>query len=362
MRRGFIAAAMLIALLASAGAQALAAIDAVPGLQPGSILILTIKGEASRGQVWGTGVYTSDSSLASAAVHAGVLADGQTGTVIIEVLPGAASYEGSSRYGVTSGKWGSFGKSFRFLSSAPAAGGWGQPLAGGGPAQPPAGGGPAKSFTPPSAPPTLYAFTDDTALNRITPVPGAVLYLRVTGTTSGRLWGTGVYTIDSAPAAAAVHAGVVAAGQTAVVKITLLPGRSSYEGSARNGVASSSYGSYGASYAIEPAPAGAAVVPMITDPGAANRMQGAAAGQTYAIWVAGRAAAGSIWGSGVYTADSPFAAAAVHAGLLADGTAGPVIVRILPGQASYEGSARNGVVSAAYGSYGLSYSLEAAGR
>ncbi len=358
MRRSIIALAMLIALLASAGAQSLATIDAVPGLQPGSILVLTLKGEASRGQVWGTGVYTSDSSLASAAVHAGALADGQTGAVIVEVLPGAASYEGSSRYGVTSAKWGSFGKSFRFLTSMPASGSFAQPLAGGAPAQPSAGNTPAQ----PAAPPTLYAFTDDTALNRITPVAGAALYMRVTGTTGGRLWGTGVYTIDSAPAAAAVHAGALAAGQTAVVRITLLPGRPSYEGSARNGVTSSSYGSYGASYAIEAAPAGAAVVPMIADPGAANRIQGAAPGQTYAVWVTGRAASGSIWGSGVYTADSPFAAAAVHAGLIAEGSAGPVIVRILPGQASYEGTARNGVVSAAYGSYGLSYALEAAGR
>lgn len=358
MKRTVLAWVMMTALLAAAGAQVLAAIDAVPGLQPGSILVLTLRGEASRGQVWGTGVYTSDSSLASAAVHAGALADGQTGTVIVEVLPGAASYEGSSRYGVTSGKWGSFGKSFRFLTAAPSAGGWTQPLSGGGPAQPSAGNAPAQ----PAALPTLYAFIDDTALNRITPVPGVALYMRVTGAASGRLWGTGVYTIDSAPAAAAVHAGLLAAGQTAVVRITLLAGRPSYEGSARNGVTSSSYGSYGASYAIEAAPAGAAVVPMIADPGAANRIQGAAPGQTYAIWVMGRAASGSIWGSGVYTADSPFAAAAVHAGLLAEGSAGPVVVRIMPGQASYEGSARNGVVSAAYGSYGLSYAIEAAGR
>lgn len=358
MKRTVLAWVMMTALLAAAGAQALAAIDAVPGLQPGSILVLTLRGEASRGQVWGTGVYTSDSSLAAAAVHAGVLADGQTGTVIVEVLPGAASYEGSSRYGVTSGKWGSFGKSFRFLTAAPAAGGWTQALSGGGPAQPSAGNAPAQ----PAASPTLYAFIDDTALNRITPVPGAALYMRVTGAASGRLWGTGVYTIDSAPAAAAVHAGLLAAGQTAVVRITLLAGRPSYEGSARNGVSSASYGSYGASYAIEAAPPGAAVVPMITDPGAANRIQGAAPGQTYAIWVTGRAASGTIWGSGVYTADSPFAAAAVHAGLLADGVAGPVVVRILPGRDSYEGSARNGVVSAAYGSYGLSYAIEAAGH
>ncbi|MCE1196281.1 hypothetical protein LWX53_07265 [bacterium] len=362
MKRVFMASVMIAALLAAAGAQTLAAIDVVPGLQPGSIRVLTMRGEASRGQVWGTGVYTSDSSLASAAVHAGVLADGQTGTVVVEVLPGAASYEGSSRYGVTSSKWGSFGKSFRFLAAVPAAGGSGQPLGGGATAQPSTGGAPAQPVVQPAAPPTVYAFTDDTALNRITPVSGAALYMRVTGTTGGRLWGTGVYTIDSAPAAAAVHAGALAAGQTAVVRITILPGRSSYEGSARNNVSSSSYGSYGASYAIEAAPAGAAVVPMITDPGAANRIQGVAAGQTYAIWVTGRAASGSIWGSGVYTADSPFAAAAVHAGLLADGAAGPVVVRIMPGQASYEGSARNGVVSASYGSYGLSYALEAAGR
>ena len=338
MKRHILGTALLACALGAASAQGLANLDAVPGLQPGSVLVLTIGAGASSGQVWGTDIYTTDSNLGAAAVHAGVLADRTTGTVIVEVLPGMQSYEGSSRNGVTSAKWGSFGKSFRFLKSLS-----GQAAM------------PAKTTVQ-----RIYAFDDESALVRIKPVPGAVAYFRLTGSASGRIWGTGTYTIDSSPGMAAVHAGVLGTGQSGVVKVTILPGLGSYEGSSRNGVSSLSYGAYGASYTIEPAPAGAQVGSLIADPGTVARLPGAAAGQSYVIWVAGQAGGGSIWGSGQYTSDSSLATAVVHAGLIPDGGAGPVIVRVLPGRASYEGSARNGVTSSAFGAYGLSYTLEAA--
>jgi hypothetical protein len=359
MKRNILVAVLLAGSLACAAAQWLPNIDAIPGLQPGSVLVLTLTGSASQGAVWGTDVYTTDSSLAAAAVHAGVLADRATGTVIVEVLPGAYSYAGSYRYGVSSANWGSFGKSFRFISSA---GKSGFTLSAPSSA-PPAAPSSSSPFTP-SAPPVqrLYAFGDDGALTRITPIPGIVVYVKVTGSNSGRVWGTNVYTIDSAPSMAAVHAGVVGMGQTAVVKVTILPGRSSYEGSSRNGVSTSSYGSYGASYTIEPAPYAGQIVSMITDPGSVKGISGAAPGQTYIVWITGKASSSGIWGSDIYTSDSSLAAAAVHAGILADGGAGPLIVHVLPGQPSYAGSSRYDVSTASYGSYGMSYSLEPAGR
>jgi hypothetical protein len=54
------------------------------------------------GSVWGTDTYTSDSTLAVAAVHAGVLRPGQTGLVRVKIVAPPAGFLGSSRHGVTS--------------------------------------------------------------------------------------------------------------------------------------------------------------------------------------------------------------------------------------------------------------------
>ncbi|MBL9200637.1 MAG: putative Ig domain-containing protein [Opitutaceae bacterium] len=92
---------------------------------------------------------------------------------------------------------------------------------------------------------------------------GQVFQFTVTGSNSGAVWGTDVYTDDSTVARAAVHAGVLAVGETRTVTVTILPGRPSYAASTRNGVASASWGSWSGSYSF--AGAGAVVgVPVAT--------------------------------------------------------------------------------------------------
>ena len=81
--------------------------------------------------------------------------------------------------------------------------------------------------------------------------PGATYYFRVTGDTNGMLWGTDVYTGDSALAAAAVHAGVLKPGETAVVRITVMSPLNQYQGSVRNAVRSHDYGHYGTAYRVD---------------------------------------------------------------------------------------------------------------
>ncbi|AHM04803.1 hypothetical protein roselon_02482 [Roseibacterium elongatum DSM 19469] len=49
------------------------------------------------------GVYSFNSTLAMAAVQAGVLGNGQSGQVRVEILPGPGLFRGTTRYGVTSG-------------------------------------------------------------------------------------------------------------------------------------------------------------------------------------------------------------------------------------------------------------------
>ncbi|MET3897496.1 hypothetical protein ABIB57_001433 [Devosia sp. UYZn731] len=65
--------------------------------------------------VWGDGIYTDDSSVAAAAVHAGAVQPGQTGLVVIEVMPGQASYSGSQANGVASRDSGPWDGSFKFV-------------------------------------------------------------------------------------------------------------------------------------------------------------------------------------------------------------------------------------------------------
>ena len=81
--------------------------------------------------------------------------------------------------------------------------------------------------------------------------PGNTFYFRVTGGLEGMVWGTDVYTGDSALAPAAVHAGAVQAGETAVVKVTVMPPAPQYQGSIRHGVTTHDFGRFGTAYRVE---------------------------------------------------------------------------------------------------------------
>jgi hypothetical protein len=73
---------------------------------------------------------------------------------------------------------------------------------------------------------------------------GATFYFRVTGQTEGQVWGTDTYTRDSVLGVAAVHAGLVKPGDTAVLRVVVVPALKSYLGSTRNGVTTSEYGDF----------------------------------------------------------------------------------------------------------------------
>jgi len=60
------------------------------------------------GSVWGSGVYTDDSTLAMVCVHAGLLRIGETGLIEVTLLPGLEEYEGSAQNGITSQSYGSW--------------------------------------------------------------------------------------------------------------------------------------------------------------------------------------------------------------------------------------------------------------
>lgn len=69
-------------------------------------------GAGKEGTVWGTDTYTLDSSICTAAVHAGKLQLDSGGLVTIEMRPGESSYRGSTRNGIKTNDYGAYGSSF----------------------------------------------------------------------------------------------------------------------------------------------------------------------------------------------------------------------------------------------------------
>ncbi len=69
---------------------------------------------AQAGQAWGTDLYTADSSMCTAAVHAGKASFAAGGTFTITAIPGAPSFTGSNRNGVATGNFGSFPAAIQF--------------------------------------------------------------------------------------------------------------------------------------------------------------------------------------------------------------------------------------------------------
>ena len=172
------------------------------------------------GSIWGDGVYTSDSLLAVAAVHAGLLAPGERGIVTVEVIEGPAAYEGVERNGVASRSYGPWDVAYRFVGVAEVG--------------------------------SDVVLADPGDLSGYGGQNGTILTFEVTGDPSGDVWGKDVYTDDSRLSAAAVHAGALLPDETGLVRVEILPGQERYEGVARNGVVSGTYAAWPGSFRILP--------------------------------------------------------------------------------------------------------------
>lgn len=67
------------------------------------------------GSVWGSDIYTDDSSVCNAAVHFGRISVAAGGSVVIEIRAGRTSYSGSLRNGIPSMDYGEWSGSFIVL-------------------------------------------------------------------------------------------------------------------------------------------------------------------------------------------------------------------------------------------------------
>jgi|GEM_PF-2073508 len=263
------------------------------------------------GSIWGTDIYTDDSSLSTAAVHAGLVAPGERGTVRLKITGAQTSYAGSTRNGVTSNGYGSYAGSYQLLSAAPMITRHpaGQARLVGGTAQfdvQASGPGPLRyqwyfngnslagatgsslSFPVAStaaAGSYLCTVTDDTrgtatsayavlGVLPATPGPpqsqltsvtslgfGEIARLVVTGKASaGVIYGTGIYHNSSDVSRAAVHAGLLADAETGVVAVVRIPDQLFFRGESAHGITSNPYNSPGPGFAF------LARVPYVTQP------------------------------------------------------------------------------------------------
>jgi hypothetical protein len=185
----------------------------------GQTLQFALVGSTS-GTIWGDEIYTSDSVLAVAAVHAGLLAPGESGVVTVEVIEGPASYQGIERNGVVSRSYANWDIAYRFAGVAALDSG--------------------------------IVLPDPGDLSAYRGQNGTMLTFEVTADVSGAVWGDGIYTDDSSLAAVAVHAGILQPGETGLVRVEILPGAESYDGATRNGVASGDYAAWSGSFRVLP--------------------------------------------------------------------------------------------------------------
>ena len=195
------------------------------GSEVGRTLTLACSPGGTAHSVWGSDVYTADSSICTAAVHSGLITFQQGGSVTIELRPGRSIYGTSERNGVTPSVYGSYGSSFVFKT--------------------------------PNTESVLREADEQT------PVLWNTSATMASGDNSktwkfkcpangkeATVWGTDIYTLDSSICNAAVHAGKLTVETGGLVTIELRPGESSYKGSTRNGIKTNDYGAYGRSFVV----------------------------------------------------------------------------------------------------------------
>src|SRR5882672_3214871 len=192
----------------------------------GETLTLACSPGGTAHSVWGSDIYTSDSSICTAAVHSGLITYDQGGTVTIELRPGRTIYGCSERNGVTTSFYGPYQHSFVFRTPNTE----------------------AVVREAEAQTPVLW----NTSASMVSFESGKTYKFKCPS--SGKesaVWGTDIYTLDSSICNAAVHAGKLTMASGGSVTIELRPGESSYKGSTRNGIKTNDYGKYGQSFVVE---------------------------------------------------------------------------------------------------------------
>lgn len=175
---------------------------------------------------WGTDLYTDDSSICTAAAHAGVITPMTGGRVRFTFAPGQATYIGSTRHNVQTSSWvHAHPRSLCFAGTC------------------------APSNVVFDA--GVISWVDTVAAWNLSANDKAEAHCPP-GRPTNAVWGTAVYTADSAVCVAAVHDGRITASTGGPITVHVLPGQAGYVSTMQNGVSSSSWGSYTKSFQFVP--------------------------------------------------------------------------------------------------------------
>lgn len=321
----------LAALAAPAAADAPpcpASYQALPAAAKTGEYTCTCAPDAPSGSVWGSGVYTTDSSICTAAAHAGAILKAAGGAVTIKPAPGCGQYKGTTGNGIRSNDWGAYDASFFF---------------------PAKGDGACYEAPKGTCPENYKAVPAEAKAGEFScTCPG--------GSAARSVWGSGIYTTDSSICTAAAHAGLISLAEGGPVAVKAAAGCSHYKGTTANGVTTGDWGAYEASFWFPKAGGGACYVPAEgACPRAYNQVPGDKRSPAFTCTCTPDLVTGSVWGSGVYTTDSSICAAAAHAGVIPAGTGGAVTVKPAAGCGKYVGTTANGITTGSWGSYEASF-------
>src|SRR5690606_27072171 len=77
----------------------------IEGAQPGDSFVVSCPAGCEMGSVWGTGIYTDDSNLCTAAAHAGEITLEAGGVFELVYLTGVEDHIASEQNGIESASW-----------------------------------------------------------------------------------------------------------------------------------------------------------------------------------------------------------------------------------------------------------------
>lgn len=172
-------------------------------------------------------------------------------------------------------------------------------------------------------------------------------------------WGTELYTSDSSLCTAAIHMGVISK-DGGVFRASYEDGQTAYVGSTQNGVTTSNYGAWSASFSVRGLTDARVAVPL-----SATEITCSARGYdvvdernlTKRVICPSNCSSGSVWGTDTYTNDSAVCLAAIHAGVISASDGGEVLVSYADGLSAYVGSTQNGVTTSNYGVWNSSFTV-----
>ncbi|MGB3495907.1 MAG: LCCL domain-containing protein [Elainellaceae cyanobacterium] len=176
-------------------------------------------------QIWGSDVYSDNSSICTAAVHAGLITVEEGGAIAIRILPGQSTYAGSSQNDITSSSIDQWTGSFTFTTLRDFVAG--------------------VTVTGREILPLNVATWSTTAKALASPVvqsspfqvseQSIALYCP-SGGEPASVWGSDIYEDTSSVCSAAVHAGRINRESGGAIAIKLASRQPFYIGSTRNGI------------------------------------------------------------------------------------------------------------------------------